>query len=880
MKKLGKILTLVVAMALVLLTPSTPVIVSGVVKTTTASSSTYQFTAPKQSNSAFTSEAVDNYDLANWDKPTNSYLISQKLTLENNASFHETYPHTTLSNAEIGGRNPFVIATTTDNMPTRGAYSTSAITLPANGYYMVTVEYSLKEQDTVTNTTNKNAFGTFYLNDRAISLQQVGAWHSETFYIQTDILESASITPELYFGSRVEDALGAIYFDKFTVTAVNKSKFDNAVYNGTQFKIDPTHFINFSKADTKYKLVKSVANTSFTPKTNSKASSTEQIIVSNIPEYLGFNNERNYFFNKDGSTTASVMLMEADNSNISLNLNDYAFQAKPHEVYMFQFYSIATSDESFDSFYFTLTNEDTNAQTTEQVTTLTSYPYHNGWQLNTIFIIAGHDLNQSYRLGFTLANNDNVTGWVAIDGLKIYKVDEDYAQNNSSATGVHDTYDMNSSSENLGIANGYFELGTSNGRDQEYPLQAKEWTTNSNENGIINLDASLWKSNFGTEHPGLIPNYTSNNHVYMMHNSKNTLNTLTSPLITTTAGTNYYVSFDAYSKTTTQTKAWIVVDDEMIKLGNALDINASQWQHYEFSILQDEYTTSHSFYLLFEMNAIGYTYIDNVKVAESASNTNERQIIDLSKPLKIEKAWQATDENTVPYIMVTNDGLTIENNDGKKTIVENTFAYNLNQDSYYEFIITSRGKNAYLGLAGYDGLIQVTTDKENNTLTYSYKMYVKISDTTAPKLQITLGSTKDDEFNVSGTIFIEEIQVSKIEETEYNDAKELANTENSRILVLTPSQQQEETEENNDTTTTDNSFFGENWWYLIPTLITAISALLAIATFLFRKIKFEKHITKKHTSYARDMSLKNQQKKIVAQKAAKVDNVIDERQNN
>ncbi|MBQ7973452.1 MAG: hypothetical protein IJ295_00650, partial [Clostridia bacterium] len=112
----------------------------------------------------------------------------------------------------------------------------------------------------------------------------------------------------------------------------------------------------------------------------------------------------------------------------------------------------------------------------------------------------------------------------------------------------------------------------------------------------------------------------------------------------------------------------------------------------------------------------------------------------------------------------------------------------------------------------------------------------------------------------------------------YNLIKEATDSD-SRIKLLTVASQ-EETEEDTSTETTDNNFFGENWWYLIPSLITAFALLLGITAFLLRKIKFDKHITKKTTSYARDMRLKNQRNKIVAQKAAKVDNVTDEPQNN
>ena len=130
-----------------------------------------------------------------------------------------------------------------------------------------------------------------------------------------------------------------------------------------------------------------------------------------------------------------------------------------------------------------------------------------------------------------------------------------------------------------------------------------------------------------------------------------------------------------------------------------------------------------------------------------------------------------------------------------------------------------------------------------------------------------------------GEIFISNIKFSDITEDEYNLAKETA-TNNPRIKFLTTVNQDENNDNNDTEGSNDNNFFGENWWYLLPSLITALALLLGIMAFLLRKIKFDKHITKKHTSYARDMRLKNQKNKIVAQKATKVDNITDEPQNN
>ena len=340
--------------------------------------------------------------------------------------------------------------------------------------------------------------------------------------------------------------------------------------------------------------------------------------------------------------------------------------------------------------------------------------------------------------------------------------------------------------------------------------------------------------------------------------------------IMSASGETMTISFDAYSQPNTVTRAWLITpraDDlnDHIKLGQPIEIDTGRWQQYSFTLNENQYAASRSYYILFEMTGSGYTYIDNV-TNEETNNANNS--IDLTNPISVEKIWQPDDDNVQPVF--TDDGLTVKNENGHKTTIQNIFAYNLTKDLYYEFVINAHGNNAYLNLLGYDGLLAV--DSDTNT---DYKLYLQVADTTAPLFQIILGSTDEDATAMVGEITINSITVTNIQDADYTAAQETAD---AHSLFLTQTKVEEE--ENDDNGSNGGSFFGENWWYLVPTLITAIAALLAITAFLFRKIKFDKHITKKNTSYARDMRLKNQQKKIVAQKAAKVDNVIDETHGN
>lgn len=889
MKKFGKILTIILAVVLCLFTPGVSIAVNGTLSLTTMAeddtAESITFLAPTQNSEIFEEEDVDHYDLASWDKPASDYLVTQQVTRETNSSFHEKYLFSTLSDADIFGHSPYVIATNTKNMPAKGCYTTSAITLAANGYYRIKLIYHLKEQNN--NTTTSHAFGTFYLDDEYIRLEGAG-WQEAIFYVHTDVLETANVKPELYFGSHNKEALGSIYFDKFTITAITKDIFDTETTNPVCRQID------LSKENIDYKLENSFTNTDFDGETNTAtAESDEAVWSSDIPELLDFNSTRSYFYTKNGNA-ANVMLMKAKNSNAILTLKNYTFTPRPHEVYMFQFYSIAAADTSF---YLTINPTDENAnQIAQQISYVTNYPYRNGWQLNTIFFVAGLGLNQEYTLGFSLSNQSEVTNWAAIDEFKIYKVNGSYASNNAKALGVHDTNDLNDTGATLDIANGYFKLGKSTGdvmnahSSYPYPLIANDWTTNCEDtNGIVNWEETLWQTAKFGENPGAINSYAASYHIYMMHNTTSDIDYLNSSAFTTTAGEKTYVSFDAYSTAATATTAWIVVENDgettnPIKLGNPIEINANAWQHYEFVINEDAYAVSRSYYLRFEMANTGYAYIANVR-AKQFGTADETSNIDLTNPLSLtDKIWQVTDETIKkPYINSTATGLTISNTDKQTTVVQNSFAYNLTAGTY-EFVVESKGNNAYLGLKNHDGLLEVTTDKVDASLTYEYKLYLHVENDTQTNFQITLGNTNknnEDITPLAGDIFIKNIKVNTIDETEYEDIKTMAaNNQNTRMLVLSPASETEEDDDTDNSSTPDNSFFGQNWWYLIPTLITAIALFLAIATFLFRKIKFDKHITKKNTSYARDMRLKNQQNKIVAQKATKVDNVVNETKGN
>ena len=897
MKKFCKLMTVILAMALFILTPGVTVLSSRLASFVSTAESSFQYATPAQSISPFKSNATA-YDLSTWSKPNiTDFLGAEQVTPESNAKFHEKYPNNSLTDGEIADRSPVVIFNKVLNQPVKGGYSTNEITLSANSYYLISVDYYVVEQ--TTKDIANIAYGTFYLNNKAISLYPQKGWDTATFYITTDKLATATVTPKLYFGSNQGDGytIGAIYFDNFNVTAVSQNFYQTKLASRNKSTSEVFDFTHTNDI----KLVAEFTNSDFEAKTTTtNADSNANISTAEIPSSLGFNESQfngnqPYFHSKSGETK-NIMLMKAHGANTSLKLKNYTFQPKPYEVYMFQFYSIANgaeNNESFNGFHFLI--GDVIAQ---EVTTISDYPHYNGWQLNTVFFIAGKELNQKHDLQFTLGKDES-TGWVCIDEFKIYKVNGSYAEENTDNPYVHGVHDQNANNSTTpSITNGYFDLGRSadtvNNQDSSYPypLIADGWTTNNDNNGIVNTDLTLWSDiRFGDNNPGKInANYLDNNNVYMMHNTATATNILTSPSINTTAGATTYISFDACSTGTALTRAYILTaeTDESGNLTNEIilpkiiDINDGEWHHYEFAITENEFTVSRQYYLRFEMNGTKcFAFIDNVSTSQNpAAGQVTTANIDLNNTLTFDKAWKSTNELASYSCNATPTGTTLEIFNQPETIIQNNFGYSLTVDEYYEIIIEAHGNNAYLGLSNYDGLLEVITDEVDPTLTHEYKLYLQPkTDATNVNLQITLGNITETNENsiANGNIFIKNLKVKKITEEQFNLVSDSSDTDRIKILSVN---EKDNSEDNTNISDTSTNLFGENWWYLVPSLITAVALLLGIIAFLMRKVKFDKHITKKTTSYARDMRLKNQQKKIVAQKAAKVDNVTDEKQSN
>jgi len=111
-------------------------------------------------------------------------------------------------------------------------------------------------------------------------------------------------------------------------------------------------------------------------------------------------------------------------------------------------------------------------------------------------------------------------------------------------------------------------------------------------------------------------------------------------------------------------------------------------------------------------------------------------------------------------------------------------------------------------------------------------------------------SFSNDYYMVDATVSIIGIELVPIAPIDFTDAAERAEANpDDRSLAIMSESDPFVDDDNDDTTET------QPWnldFLIIPSIITAIALIFALIAFGIRRVQFKKHITKGHTSYARD----------------------------
>jgi hypothetical protein len=926
MKKIKSLLLIITASAFLISGLTMPAIIKGVFA---YNEGFKDYMAPSQSNPAFTSSTIAGNDITNW-SPTTNNAITQ--TLNTSEADFEAFVQSKGLKSPEGADNPdfdyWKVSPTHGNTPqtvvalsqkTPGVrasanYTASEdITLSADAYYVVSLQYYVLGDEPshfyLTNTTEENNPKIYELpltkqfvddgtstgnDDRSRS-----RWQDAYFFIKTDLLKTVKIRPSVYLGGQAQAVNGVAYFYDFTVEVMSETFFNDEftaakkgygqVYE-TIIDLTVTEGVSAPVFDSAAN-VGSPAYIDYTTVGSAETKTNAASVVS----ALNFK-DRDFFWGpKSGDTNEEVMLVYADQSYSGIKINQ-RLKPEPHAAYLITFYTIAGSYE-LSSNYFRMGDEYNNIA-------LTTYQLHNGWQLNTFFYSADCVSYQpkqdsdgqnedGYLMGFYVGQEGTVaSGWMAISDFKVRKISGDY-YSAYSTQGTAVAFVPREDTTNPANAN--FNKGTSSSYDKIYPLKASSWTAASAEgaeeytnNGIIN---TMYTENLDIDGvPGAIGVNNIDNNIYMLSNKAAVYNEVSTTFSATVNATNY-ISFDAYASNN-KSKAVLKYNDAVI--AQMPITNTSKWQRYEFNVAEAELTTARTYTFAIVREDIGETYIDNVNFQTApsapASGVGKTiQSVDITNPVKINGAWSSSNGTNFTLTQAIN-GINIMNNGQEYTEIENTYTYTTAAESYYKMTITASGENAHLGATGYEGFVTLISDYNGDEIKdepNEYNLYFYVSEAGTVALTIKLGTqeiVKDENgsdteekkwVSADGQIFIKSLNLIKYEDaTAFNAAKktlEESTEEYPKAAVLSVKEETSTPIESETPSFWDS--FGKDWWYLVPTLITAVAIITALIGYLIRNAKFNKHITRKDTSYARDVKIEKARKKILATRAAKQEKI-------
>lgn len=389
----------------------------------------------------------------------------------------------------------------------------------------------------------------------------------------------------------------------------------------------------------------------------------------------------------------------------------------------------------------------------------------------------------------------------------------------------------------------------------------------------------------------------SNNNVLMIGNTIETSQNFVSDKFNLTASNYYKISAlvnTQFSSLNENAGVQIKLANNSFTAVNVENINTyGEWQKVNFYVHVGATNTEFSLTLALN-NTQGFAFFDDISVFESSEaefnavkqnneykaelNTDSVDGFDLhdqikdNYPLADLYNWTATNhaetQNVVygvldtskntknvfvgidnPQAVSGNSVLAINSNIDTHFTLSASNQIDLSMDGYYKITVRvktvniSQEKNNYdedgnlinygatIALNGYDkSFTGINTQKDEIDGYATYTFLIK--PTADAQTYVTLGLGSENNY-VSGYAFFDDVTVAKIEEAVYNEEVSKANI---RTILLGDQKTEKEPEE------TGTEFTGSQFdWVLVPSLLTSLAIIIAIAGSTIRRFKFTKH---------------------------------------
>ncbi|MBQ9786034.1 MAG: hypothetical protein IJW25_01040 [Clostridia bacterium] len=426
---------------------------------------------------------------------------------------------------------------------TNFGYTSKSLSLKANSYYSVTVNYLTQEGAAASiymigDQINEFKESNWELKDTA------GKWESVTFWFETSSTKKLDVQIGLYLGAKSIDgkttsnvlSSGYAIFDNIKINQYSKAMFDLAKTNGTNNQVISLKNDVVTSGDgfvIDGNFENGLSNWASSDKNTGGSSYLVDLSTFEGGDYSGVPADAKPGTNYQSNTETKAMMISS--SSTATNLKESKeITIKQNTTYRISVWAIGELTSGNPEIILsgkipgtlnTDMEEETVSQSFTSLSTNTNYQ-SNGWQ-EYVFYVVGNPLYDStlkLSLGFTSAK-----GYILFDDITTQIISTAEKNDGTSVDSNSKTVEIYKTSS-ASVPNGYFNFTTSVEQKLSYPLPVSNWTHNESElgnqiSGIINTKSAIFdahKINFDSPtNPAQISSVADDTNNILMLRNKN-----------------------------------------------------------------------------------------------------------------------------------------------------------------------------------------------------------------------------------------------------------------------------------------------------------------------------------------------------------------------
>lgn len=833
---------------------------------------------------------------------TKGVISVDSVTFASNRTKYYDLPEDLTSLSAVSGANDnniLMINNTSDVVKTY-YYTSSNITLEENAFYAVSVW--AKNYDDGTSLIKFN-----YNNTSLDFLSGKTNWTEFEFIVATNQIEKLNSTLEL----GIKNSTGITFFDFARCYKINENDFNSLTETETRKKLD----LRNASIDVSSRIVNNNFESSNGWTLTSGNGSLSKI--SEITDGRSFNNV--------ASNTHALKLASNDVAT-KISFESDAFKVNQFETLKLSFWAKSTcsalakltvDDFTLNGDVIELTKP---TATTKTISTEAGSSANNGWKQYSM-IIKGHAwCDANVVLTLSIGEGEAVEGELLIDGITLEQIN--YAQVNALE---EDAVFAIKTFNETAVKNGYFNLASEISYDEfnniVFPISPANWSATSTQNfssenyitGIVNTSKSDFGANALAKTPTQLLSSFNFNNLLLIKNK--TLSDFGMKSESVNLAKSSYHKIELLIYTNGGAVADVFVGTEQIVYAQKTGISTSGWQTISFFIKTSTFdiapsiTISHS-------NNIGCVFVDDVSFSSNISqadfeNAPIASTFDLSKETfeittnsftgnlidstaanvaELISDSGIVNVNDIPAIasVGTPDGndkvLMIKSADTVNYEFTSANNYRVSANGYFKVslfckVLNIAGtENANVDNVGAKIKLSAFSEQfagiKNSSSDWTQYVFF-INPSAEANFNLVLGLGNSDALT-SGIALFDNIIFEELDEEKFETQLQLAKLQNANVIKL----QNVEQAANEEKTLPEEEKFNTNFnWLWIPSLILAVSLIIAIAAVTFKNVKLKPRKKVKKESYDKYVIERKNKKLDRKKKLIKSISVEDENEN-